>query len=242
MSGQYSQPPAVTSDVRNGFDRSVTYANGQNRVMRNYYVPIPIDDSNRGYLEKTYQFGTALDPMWNAGYSAGTIQLVDDYQSGNDRIAVYSDGSSFRSVDWYIRFPQYNPNPPLPSYVPPVFQQDPNIRPPDYVPPSAGISIGVDPSDIALPINTSAPAPGALTGNVATSIPQVNDVTGLYTSDLNVTPQGPIQAASLNPVSAGPGYSTGNTTLPTVYVNTPPLPNFSLGALILLAAAVYFLK
>lgn len=242
MPGQYSQPPVVTSDVRNGFDRSVVYADGQSRVMRNYFLPIPIDDNNRGYLEKTYQFGSALDPMWNAGYSVGTIQLVDDYKSGNDRIAVYSDGSTYRSADWYIRYPQYNPNPPVPSYVPPVFQQDPNIRPPNYVPPSAGISLGVDPSDIVIPINTSAPAPGALAGNTPASIPRVSDTTGLFSSDGDYTPQGPIQASSLNPVSAGPGYATGNTTLPTVTVSVPPLPNFGPLAIILLALAVYLIK
>lgn len=125
----YSQPPAVASDARTGWDRTITYVDGRVRVMRNYYLPFPIDDPSKSFLEKTYQFGTALDSYWSAGYSAGTVQLVDDFREGNNRVAVYSDGSSYVSAGWYERNPAYSDyrlapgsysTAPITTYVPPV--------------------------------------------------------------------------------------------------------------------------
>lgn len=145
MTNQYSTPLAVTRDERAGWDRIVTYADGRVRTLRNYYLPFPIDDPSKSYLEKTYQFGTALDPYWSAGYSGGTVQLVDDFRSGNDRIAVYNDGSRFVSAGWYERYPAYSDyrlapgsysTAPITTYVPPIAPPAPAAIPaPPVVPP-----------------------------------------------------------------------------------------------------------
>lgn len=152
---QYSTPPAVASDARLGWDRTITYVDGRVRVMRNYYLPFPIDDPSKSYLEKTYQFGTALDSYWSAGYSAGTVQLVDDFREGNDRVAVYSDGSRYVSAGWYERNPGYSDfrlapgsysTAPITTYVPPV---NPAPAPPPVVVPP------VAPAPVAPPVVVS---------------------------------------------------------------------------------------
>lgn len=143
MTNQYSTPPAVASDARIGWDRILTYVDGRVRTLRNYYLPFPIDDPSKSYLEKTYQVGTALDPYWSAGYSGGTVQLVDDYREGNDRVAVYTDGSRYVSPGWYERNPAYSDfrlapgsysTAPITSYVPPILPASP--APPPVVTPA----------------------------------------------------------------------------------------------------------
>lgn len=213
MPNLFSTPPAVVSDTRQGWDRTLVYADGRVRSLPNFYLPIPIDDPNKGYLEKTYQVGTALDPYWNAGYSAGTVQIVSDEKRGADRVATYTDGSTYVSVGWYDRNPAYsgatyNPAPPAPipaplaplQDVPIGFPEDASQLPamPGYIAPS-----NIVPSDVTLPLNLSAPA--------------------YPIAKLDVTPevaampfQGPIQE----------GYTPGVPSLSTGIGNlTPGVPN-----------------
>lgn len=238
MQNLYSQAPVVKTDSRDNWDRVVEYADGRVRRMRNYYIPVPIDDPEKTYLQKTYQFGTALDPYWSAGYSAGTIQLVDDFQDGADRVAAYNDGSTYRSVDWYRKNPSYTQIP-MPSYVPPVAQPAPQ-RPSAFVPPSSAESVGIDPSDIALPINISAPAPDTLTGrpNAPTVIPTGN----LWTTINTTVPVSPAIPENYYAANAGPAYSTGNTVLPTVQVSVPAIPPPNVGILLVIAAALFIFR
>lgn len=153
MTNQYSTPLAVTRDERTGWDRVVTYTDGRVRTMRNYYIPFPIDDPTKSYLEKTYQFGTALDPYWSAGYSGGTVQLVDDFREGNDRVAVYTDGSRYVSRGWYERNPAYSDyrlapgsysTAPITTYVAPILPPAPVVPPaPPVLPaPPSGLPTG----------------------------------------------------------------------------------------------------
>lgn len=213
MSNQYSQPLEVVSDTRDGFDRNVTYADGRVRRMRNYYLPVPIDDPSKSYLQKTYQFGTALDPYWDAGYSEGTIQLVDDYRDGFNRVAKYSDGTVYVSQNWYAKNPAYSGDSynPSPVVATPALQDSttgfPEIAPmPAYspAPPPANIV----PSDVTLPLNLSAPSSPIYPPALLETTPGA----------ANVPFQGPLQE---NYAPGIPGLATGIGNLTPGVPNTP---------------------
>lgn len=196
MSGIYSQPKTVSSDIRSGFDRIITYADGQTRKLGNFYLPSLINPF--AWAGGIYPFGTAADPDWSASNAPSQKYLIDDIREGNDRVAKYSDGSSLTAEGWFTKNPQYTVNP-MPSYTPPG---------------SPEISTGfVPPSDITLPGNISQVTPTTITGpvlssSVVTPLPTVNLPVAPGT---NHTPQGPTQDYS-PPGVVGLNTGLGNLT------------------------------
>lgn len=199
--GGFAKP--VQSDVRVGNDRLVTFTDGTQKILGNFflpYIPNPLAENNGSYI-----FGTGrADPEYLKTYGKYPDQpfLVQDRQDGTDRVAVYSDGSSIRKVGWFadpanegfiatgtagIAPPVYfDANTPESTYVPPEVV--------NYVPPifigsnpnyttTVAIPTGVPPSDVTLPSN--------LSGNTTGGLNQVSDQTPSPVVPANPLPGAP---------------------------------------------------
>lgn len=181
----------LVSSVRTGNDRYVTFSDGTQKILTNFFLPhIP---NSQAENDGAYIFGTGVtDPEYMKLYGKFPDQkfLVQDRQDGVDRVAIYSDGSAKRLVGWYsdpanagflVTQAPDAPDPvffepdntqtvagpeitiaPAPSYVPPIFiGSNPNYTTTATTPP------GVPPSSVTLPPQ--------LSGNTTTGVNQTVD-------------------------------------------------------------------
>lgn len=179
--GAFLKP--VSSDVRVGNDRLVTFTDNTQKILTNFFLPrLPNPNAeNNG----AYMFGTGTtDPeyMRSVGLWPKKPFLVQDRQDGTDRVAYFSDGSSVRSVGWYsdpsnsgflvtetgdLPDPGYfGPNTPIDipvGSVPPIFVGT-NVS--DTV--VAVVPNGVPASEVTLPSNLSQPGSTTFVNSVPT--------------------------------------------------------------------------
>lgn len=187
--GGFSKP--LASSVRTGNDRYVTFTDGTQKILTNFFLPhIPNSEAeNNG----AYTFGTGVtDPEYMKLYGKFPDQkfLVQDRQDGTDRVAIYSDGTAKRLPGWYADpanagfLVTQAPDAPDPVFFEPDNTQTVNtppitVAPPSFVPPifvganpnyttGATTPAGVPPSSVTLPPQLSGNATGGV--NVARDV------------------------------------------------------------------------
>lgn len=210
----------VVSSIRTGNDRYVTFNDGTQKILTNFFLPhIPnAEAENNG----AYIFGTGVtDPEYMKLYGKFPDQkfLVQDRQDGADRVAIYSDGSAKRLVGWYSDpanagfLVTQAPDAPDPVFFEPdntqtVAGPEIIVAPPAFVPP---IFVGANPN-----YSTGATIPAGVPPSSVTLPPQLS---GSGTGGVNVTRDiAPAPLVPVNPLPGAPGVPNETLVLALVAV------------------------
>lgn len=96
----------VASERQVGNDRQITFVDGSQKILGNFYLPhLPNPEA---YGDGKYMFGTGTtDPeyMVSKGVRPPLKWLSTDFIQGADRVAIYSDGSALRIAGWVNQNP-----------------------------------------------------------------------------------------------------------------------------------------